>query len=438
MMSPRCLLSLRASLFAGIISVSAAVSGTVMAQSGACENYRGQLASLERASANSQSSRYSGAARRQEGELSRTIAYGRQLGCDRQPSLFFGTPLPQECAGINSRIVQMRGNLRELQEQAGGGQGTQQRRAQLIAAIDQACRTEPTQAAPRNLFEALFGAPRDAVRPPSSLPELDGSIIAQSEGEPRKRQGGSRAVCVRACDGFFFPLASSPSGRDGADEMCQALCPGVETSAYYMPASGNIEEGVSGNGEPYTALANASKYQKSVDPACACKKPDQSWVQVLNEAEAMLSRRKGDIIVSAAKAEELSRVQADPKATNTAPVSARARKAEEAKAAAELKATEAREAADAAAAAKAAQASAMIDLRNPKSNTSVDPAIAEQAASGASAPTAGQESAGIGPQAITGSTTVGRSAGQTREVTTPDGERRIVRIIGNGLAPTSR
>lgn len=437
MISFRNPFALRLGLAAGLVAVVLAGAEDVRAQGAACDNYRGQLAALERTAANGQSSQYAAAARRQESELARTLAYGRQLGCDRQRSIFFGSPPPAECEGINSRIVQMRGNLRELEAQAGGGQAYQQRRAQLISAIDQACRSGPTQVAPRNLFEALFGVPRDAVRPPSSLPELDGTL--QADVEPGRRLGGSRAVCVRSCDGFFFPLASSPSGRDGADEMCQALCPGVETKAYFMSPSGNIEDGVSAGGQPYTALANASKYQKSLDPACACKKSDQTWAQVLREAEAMLASRKGDIMVNEAKAEELSRIKVDTKTTATAPNTPRARRAAELKAA-ELKAAEEKAAAEASAnAARAATPeSMMIDLRNPKNRNGVDPDIAEQAATGAAAPTAGQESAGIGPQAITGAATVGRSAGQTREVTTPDGERRVVRIIGNGLTPIPR
>ena len=55
-----------------------------------------------------------------------------------------------------------------------------------------------------------------------------------------------------------------------------------------------------------TNLAN----RKAFDEACACKKQGESWAVVLRKAESMLEQRKGDMIVTAEKAEELSRPKA--------------------------------------------------------------------------------------------------------------------------------
>jgi hypothetical protein len=91
--------------------------------------------------------------------------------------------------------------------------------------------------------------------------------------------------------------------------MCQALCPGAETAAYTIPrgADADIAQAVSLRGRPYTKLAGAFKYQKSFDPSCSCRKPGQSWAEALQKAEKMIERGPGDIIVTAKKAEELSR-----------------------------------------------------------------------------------------------------------------------------------
>lgn len=443
---------LRASQLASglILALVAGIPANAVAQTGACESYRAQLAALERSANSGGAGPYEAAARRQRGELERTLAYGRQLGCDRRPALFFGSPPPPECSSVNARIAQMRANLRDLEGQAaqmGGGPAFQQRRAQLMAAIDQSCRAAPNQAAPRNLFEALFGVPRDAVRPPSTLPELDplrDADIDPLTGEPRKRLGGNRPVCVRACDGFFFPLPTSPGGRDGMDEMCQALCPGTATSAYFMSPTGNIQEAVSARGEPYTSLANAGKYLKTVDPACTCRKPDQSWAEVLREAESMLTHRRGDILVNEAKAEELSRLKIDPKGQPQSQAAnrpaGRGQTAPNQTAAAPSVAPAAPAATDA----PATPPSAFIDLRNPRARAAAtgsvpaDPAVAEQAASGEAAPTASQDSAGIGPKTIEGAATVGQAAGNRRDILTPEGEKRNVRVIGNGLTPIPR
>jgi hypothetical protein len=91
--------------------------------------------------------------------------------------------------------------------------------------------------------------------------------------------------------------------------MCRALCPAAEAAAYRIPGGldGDIADAVSLRGKPYARLANAFKYQKAVDQSCSCRAPGQSWVEALNKAERMIARGRGDIIVTAQKAEELSR-----------------------------------------------------------------------------------------------------------------------------------
>ena len=118
--------------------------------------------------------------------------------------------------------------------------------------------------------------------------------------------GGRRLVCVRTCDGSFFPLSNAPGGRESADEMCQALCPGTETLAFATPGGDNgLNRAVSvSGGKAYTSLANAFKFRKTFDGSCACKKDNESWAVILRRAESMLEQRKGDMIVTAEKAEE--------------------------------------------------------------------------------------------------------------------------------------
>jgi hypothetical protein len=122
---------------------------------------------------------------------------------------------------------------------------------------------------------------------------------------------------VRSCDGYAFPLSNAPNGRESADEMCQALCPGTETAAYAMPGGDDaLNQAISiRTNRPYVQSPNAFKFQKSFDPACSCKKQGESWAQLLRQAESMLDQRRGDIIVTEQKAEELSRPKAAPPLT---------------------------------------------------------------------------------------------------------------------------
>ena len=80
----------------------------------------------------------------------------------------------------------------------------------------------------------------------------------------RKRTAslGSRsAVCVRLCDGFYFPSVVS----SGGDEACASQCPDAPTAFYSMPAgSDKIDDAVSLTGAPYSALPVANRNQRVI------------------------------------------------------------------------------------------------------------------------------------------------------------------------------
>lgn len=272
------------------------------AQSAYCEDLRAQIA---RAGQDSNAERYRAAAAKQQGEINRTAAYARSLGCERQQFLFFGDPPPPQCGGLHARISQMQANLASLQQRGGGGA-----RDALVARYDANCRertaaiTAATQR-PRSFFEELFGLP----------PSPDSGGLREQPLEPfgeegGRARGGPVAVCVRGCDGGFFPISYSArsSNLEELNSLCKALCPNTEASVYTRTLRGDIETAVSIDGTAYSEHPNALKFQRSYDPACTCKPPGKSWVEALAEAEQILSASNAsDEMVSAEKAEQLSR-----------------------------------------------------------------------------------------------------------------------------------
>jgi hypothetical protein len=252
----------------------AAAAQAAWAKSGACQRYRAELAALDHGGGNAR------AATRLAREVARLTAYAQAIGCGRGYSLFGGPP--RECGAIVQHIRMMQERHARFVAQGGGGGSARQQ--WLRAAVQEACDPE-----------------RDAT-----------AAVTDA-------RGGGRLVCVRACDGFFFPLHNLPRrGRSGPDAMCQALCPAAQTVAYRIPGGldGDIADAVSMRGKPYARLANAFRYQKAVDQSCSCRQPDQSWTEALNKAERMLERGRGDIIVTAKKAEELSRPKLARKAAD--------------------------------------------------------------------------------------------------------------------------
>ncbi|WP_188519204.1 DUF2865 domain-containing protein [Alsobacter metallidurans] len=218
----------------------------------------------------------SGVARQEYGQL---VGVYQQLNCGGGGFLFFGPPAA--CRGIGARLRSLQGVMA-----SGGGEDVRVRKAQLRAEIAQACG--------------------------------DGEHASAARGfSPR---GGKRLVCVRACDGFYFPLANRPEDGD-SESLCQALCPGSETTVFRMPEGGAIQEAVSSRGQAYMDLPNALKYRTSVDKSCACKGEGQSWTEALARAETMIARRGSDIVVDAKIAAKLSQaVNAKAVAANRKPV----------------------------------------------------------------------------------------------------------------------
>jgi hypothetical protein len=92
-------------------------------------------------------------------------------------------------------------------------------------------------------------------------------VDVQADPIPRETKANGLAVCVRLCDGFFFPSAT----RSGGDGACAAQCPDAPTARYTEPAgSDRIEDAVSIRGALYSALPVANRYRTTFDGACRC------------------------------------------------------------------------------------------------------------------------------------------------------------------------
>lgn len=88
----------------------------------------------------------------------------------------------------------------------------------------------------------------------------------------RSSRGSRQAVCVRLCDGYFFPFSAGESGA-AVDEQaaCADLCPGAAATVYFLPAgSDRIEDAYSRAGARYAALDTALRYRTTHDNTCAC------------------------------------------------------------------------------------------------------------------------------------------------------------------------
>jgi hypothetical protein len=394
-----------------------AVGGDAGAQdANYCQQLRAQIAAAGQA--RGPSAAYDAAAQKQRVEIDRTAAYAHQIGCDRGKFLFFGSDPPAQCSEIYAQIARMQANLGRLQARGSGGGD----RGELVARYQADC-GEQQQQRPRNIFEALFGNPRQEpsqritdvplVPDPNALPDQQPSD--QTPGEGVQAHAGSKEVCVRTCDGYFFPIGYSGSGGRSGDlqEMCRALCPNAEVALYSYPPSGDINEAVGADGAHYADLPNALKYRKSVDSTCTCRRRGQSWAQALADAEALLGERKTDIIVTQEKSDEMSRVRPDPKDP----------KAKPGKTPADAKAAPAPDAKNAPASAATSPAVATPPAASAQDPSPTDLMLGQQPT------TVSRENSGIASGDAATGPAYSKAQGQTEEVTGPDGVKRRVRII---------
>ena len=87
-----------------------------------------------------------------------------------------------------------------------------------------------------------------------------------------------RTLCVRLCDGFYFPISfATPEGGLARDaEQCRASC-GVEARLFYHPnPGGSVENMMDLTGRAYSALPTAFKYRQTLVAGCLCRPPPVS------------------------------------------------------------------------------------------------------------------------------------------------------------------
>lgn len=103
---------------------------------------------------------------------------------------------------------------------------------------------------------------------------------------------GGNAVCVRLCDGFFFP-AADPAGTDAS---CQAQCPDAPMSLY-LKSGDDINDAVSLAGAKYTDLSVADRYQTTFDKTCVCRRNPSGDHRAALAKDRIL--RSGDVMMTA-------------------------------------------------------------------------------------------------------------------------------------------
>jgi hypothetical protein len=309
---------------------AATAVATATQQSPYCSRLESQLQAFDRGGSDAaraeQLRKLEETAASQQTEIDRQQAIALRAGCEKNSFLVLFSGQPQQCGPLNNKIQQMRDNLDRIQSDLERQKGDAaperegQRRAILVALAQNNCGAQYQQQIaatppPRSgLFDSLFGP--KSVFTPGSGGDAPGMSMPS---------GTFRTICVRTCDGFYYPIsAATTSARFAEDEKaCRASCPATEVQLYSHRNPGEgINEAVSVSTQQlYTAMPNAFRYRAALDQTCSCRRPGESWSQALKNIDDP-TVEQGDIVVNDQRARQLSqpRVDAQGKPIRQAPL----------------------------------------------------------------------------------------------------------------------
>ena len=293
-------------LFALLLFVALDASGTAAARPAICSVLERQLASAGSAG---NGSRYARAAAAQGEQIQIARQQARSAGCGGGfLGLFAAAERPRSCNRIMRTISRMEANRNALLRKSGALQGggfAGSRRA-ILASLElnncsgervtkvKANRTLPgaldrDNGARTSLYDQIF---EDAPAPKARKDKKSVQKVAKNN-ETAQRGSGSyvplgssgtvRTLCVRTCDGFYFPVSfSTTKDRFSKDTAaCAALCPGAEAKLYYHSIPDEEpEQMVDLTGKTYLSSPNAFKYRVNgarSTPGCTCQAaPDEA------------------------------------------------------------------------------------------------------------------------------------------------------------------
>jgi hypothetical protein len=276
-----------------------------------CQRLEVQLATIDRGTGSGdpakdeQIRRYQEAQSQQQAQLDRVISQAKRMGCESSGffSLFNGQSA--QCGPVNNQIQQMRSNLDQITTSLerlrtgglGGADRENQRRSVLTALAQNNCGPQYAAAAREQSQGGFLGG------------LFGNNTIAPPAGDLGPAAGTFRTVCVRTCDGAYFPVsfATVPGRFPDDDKTCKQLCPAAEATLYsYRNPGEDMNQAVSINGQPYSALPNAFKFRSEFNPSCSCKAAGQTWSDALKSVDDKAAvEQQGDIIVTEESAKKM-------------------------------------------------------------------------------------------------------------------------------------
>jgi len=277
-------------------------------ETAACKSLKVQLANAAESGATSAKfRRYAKAARNQSEQIKQVRSDLERYGCSSGSFIVLGGKNGAACKKLSGAEAKMQANLRALERKRDsfGKRNTAALRRNIQAQLN----ANDCYAKPKTKVITAAVKPADTTTPKKrvSMTLLDrsgGDTVNLRRGntgtikilvERKSIAGGSwRTMCVRSCDGYYFPISSSANSSDfGRDQRaCQMMCPGTKTELYYHSAFGEESEDMvsAATGRAYVDLPTAFSYRNSnanSSKACSCNM--SAFYKEMQRREAMVN-----------------------------------------------------------------------------------------------------------------------------------------------------
>jgi len=231
--------------------------------------------------------------REAEGKFQAAENKAERQRCYEQ-TFFFGRTLRRtpECVELDREVQRARREVNSLRERidrvARSGRG-QNRQDELIAEL------------------ARYGCGEDyqrqyEARRPSFFSFFDDRGPRFDDRQQQRRAPSDlpfatyRTMCVRQCDGYYFPVSFStlPSQFSADETQCSDRCAAPTELFVYRNPGEDVEQMVSLDGRPYTSLENAWLYRTKFIDGCSCDAAEYSEAKI---AEAQGEQEAGDDLI---------------------------------------------------------------------------------------------------------------------------------------------
>ena len=192
----------------------------------------------------------------------------------------------RKCRKLNRRTEDAKQRLRDLQaqrQQIRGGSSSRSYQDEIIDALAR------NRCGANYVREARRRADRTNPFSSSFWQDNDSDLPA-----PRNRYGALpfatyRTLCVRLCDGYYFPVSFStlPNHFQRDANICQSRCAAPADLYYYQNPGQSIDQMVSATRQtPYTDLRSAWRYRKEYVRGCSCKRAEYNPAEANPEKKA--------------------------------------------------------------------------------------------------------------------------------------------------------